>query len=233
VGKEINYKALYELQDKILVLMSSLKNDFYLTGGTALHRFYYDARFSDDLDFFVTNGVSFNEDVDEVIEELKKENYDIIEDVKSRDFCRVTVNNKLQLDFVNDRVYRYKKSIIINKIKIDNKMNILTNKISTIINRDEEKDVFDLFCLAYHEDFNWADVFSIANKKAVVEKDIFIYRLKSFPLEWLKRVKTIKNLPITKENIDTLCDDILNNKDNSLYNLTFAPNPRKKTTPNH
>ncbi len=217
MDKDIDYKRLYKLQDRVLALVSSLDNDFYLTGGTALHRFYFDARFSDDLDFFVTNGVSFSEDVDEVIEELKKDGYGVKEDVKSRDFCRVTVDNTLQLDFVNDRVYRYKKSIIINQIRIDNKINILTNKINTIINRDEEKDVFDLFCFAYYEEFNWAYVFEIANKKAVVEKDIFIYRLKSFPLEWLKRVKHIKNISITKEDIETLCDDLLNNVDNSLY----------------
>lgn len=214
--KIIDYQSLYHLQDEILKLVSKLDNVFYLTGGTALHRFYFNARYSDDLDFFVTNGDNFNEDVGEVIEELKKEAYTITEDVKSRDFYRITVNNLLQLDFVNDRVYRYKKSNIINGIKVDNKINILTNKVNTVINRDEEKDIFDIFCLAYNEDFNWNEILNIANKKAVIEKDILIYRLKSFPLEWLDKVKKIKNIEITKVEIDTMCDDILNEKENSL-----------------
>lgn len=214
--KIIDYQSLYHLQDEILKLVSKLDNVFYLTGGTALHRFYFNARYSDDLDFFVTNGDNFNEDVGEVIEELKKEAYTITEDVKSRDFYRITVNNLLQLDFVNDRVYRYKKSNIINGIKVDNKINILTNKVNTVINRDEEKDIFDIFCLAYNEDFNWNEILNIANKKAVIEKDILIYRLKSFPLEWLEKVKKIKNIEITKVEIDTMCDDILNEKENSL-----------------
>jgi len=216
VEKAIDYQLLYQLQDEILKLVSKLDNVFYLTGGTALHRFYFDARYSDDLDFFVTNGDNFNEDVYEIIEALKKENYSIIEDVKSRDFYRITVNNLLQLDFVNDRVYRYKKSNIVNEIRIDNKINILTNKVSTIINRDEEKDIFDLFCIAFNEDFNWNEVLHIANKKAVIEKDILIYRLKSFPLEWLKRIKKIKNIQITKVDIDTICNDILNETNNNL-----------------
>lgn len=214
--KIIDYQSLYHLQDEILKLVSKLDNVFYLTGGTALHRFYFNARYSDDLDFFVTNGDNFNEDVGEVIEELKKEAYTITEDVKSRDFYRITVNNLLQLDFVNDRVYRYKKSNIINGIKVDNKINILTNKVNTVINRDEEKDIFDIFCLAYNEDFNWNEILNIANKKAVIEKDILIYRLKAFPLEWLDKVKKIKNIEITKVEIDTMCDDILNEKENSL-----------------
>lgn len=214
---KIDYEKLYVLQDEILNIISKLENDFYLTGGTALHRFYYNARYSDDLDFFVTNARCFSEDVDEAIEKLKEEGYEVIENVKSRDFCRFIVNKTLQLDFVNDRVFRYKKSNILNNIKIDNKINILTNKINTIISRDEEKDIFDLFCLAYNEKFEWKEVFEIANKKAIVEKDIFIYRLKAFPLEWLKKIKSIKDINISTDDIDALCDDLLNETSNRLY----------------
>lgn len=214
--KEIDYVALYKLQDEVLDIVASLESDFYLTGGTALHRFYYNARYSDDLDFFVTNSENMNECFDEIVQELIDLNYEVKMDVKSRDFCRVAINQILQLDFVNDRVYRYKKSNIINGIKIDNKINILTNKINTIINRDEEKDVFDLFCLAYNEDFNWGEVFEIANKKAVVQKDVFIYRLQQFPIFWLQRIKKIQNVEITKKEIDILCDEVLNEIDNSL-----------------
>jgi predicted nucleotidyltransferase component of viral defense system len=214
--KGINYRELYRLQDEILAIVVNLGSDFYLTGGTALHRFYYNARYSDGLDFFVTNSENMNESFDEIIQELKILDYKVYVDVKARDFCRATINDVLQLDFVNDRVYRYKKSNIINNIKIDNKINILTNKINTIINRDEEKDVFDLFCLAFYEDFNWGEVFAIANKKAVVEKDIFIYRLKEFPIIWLERIKKIKNIIITSEDIDALCNDVINELDNSL-----------------
>jgi len=216
VEKNLDYIELYKLQDEVLSIIVELKSDFYLTGGTALHRFYYDARYSDDLDFFVTNSENMNESFDEIVQDLKSLGYKVLLDVKARDFCRVTINKILQLDFVNDRVYRYKKSNIINGIKIDNKINILTNKINTIINRDEEKDVFDLFCLTYYEEFNWGDIFKIANKKAVIEKDVFIYRLKQFPISWLQRIKKIKEIEITSNDIDILCDDVLNEADNSL-----------------
>jgi len=216
VEKNLDYIELYKLEDEVLSIIVELESDFYLTGGTALHRFYYDARYSDDLDFFVTNSENMNESFDEIVQELNSLGYKVLPDVKARDFCRVTINKILQLDFVNDRVYRYKKSNIINGIKIDNKINILTNKINTIINRDEEKDVFDLFCLAYYEEFNWGDVFKIANKKAVIEKDVFIYRLKQFPIPWLQRIKKIKEIEITSNDIDILCDDVLNEADNSL-----------------
>jgi len=217
--KEIDYKKLYKLQDEVLSLVSKLDNSFYLTGGTALHRFYYNARYSDDLDFFVTNGENFKEDIDEILENLQSNNYHFVIDVSARDFYRVTVNRFLQLDFVNDRVYRHGKSKIIDGIRVDNKFNILTNKINTIVNRDEEKDVFDLFCLAYNEQFNWKEIFNEANKKAVIEKDVFIYRLKAFPLEWLERIKMIKDIGITKETVEILCDDLVEERDNSLVKI--------------
>jgi predicted nucleotidyltransferase component of viral defense system len=47
---EFYEKILYPVQDKIFSLIQSEK--FYLTGGTCLSRFYYNHRYSDDLDFF-------------------------------------------------------------------------------------------------------------------------------------------------------------------------------------
>lgn len=214
--KKIDYNSLYSLQDEILSLVSKTDTAFYLTGGTALHRFYYGARYSDDLDFFVTQGDNFSEDVKEIIETIDNHDYKVVGDVKSRDFYRIIVDDRLQIDFVNDRVYRHKKSNIINKVRVDNKINILTNKISTIINRDEEKDVFDLFCFCYNEEFSWKEMFEIANKKAYIDKEIFLYRLSIFPLEWLQRIKKIKSIEITKETIGKVYNDILNDKDNSL-----------------
>ena len=52
-------QALYPLQDDVLALVSS--DCFYLSGGTALSRFYYDHHYSDDLDFFF-RGDAFSRD---------------------------------------------------------------------------------------------------------------------------------------------------------------------------
>lgn len=213
--KILDYKKLYDIQDKVLSVIFSLENEFYLTGGTALHRFYYGARYSDDLDIFETFGENFNENVKEAMLELEKD-FKVKTEVTSKDFYRIIIEDILQIDFVNDRVYRYKKSNIFNNIRVDNKLNILTNKVNTIINRDEEKDVFDLFCLAFHEEFNWEEVLKIANEKAVIQKDILIYRLKTFPLDWLKNIKKTKDINITQNDIEIMCKDIIDTKYNSL-----------------
>jgi hypothetical protein len=215
--KIVDYQALYSLQDEILSLVMALDNDFYLTGGTALHRFYCHHRYSVDLDFFVSNSSLFYETVNEILESLRKMRFEIEQEVVFRDFYRIRINQLLQVDFVNDRVYRFGKSNIISTYRIDNPINILANKITALISRDEEKDFFDLFCCAFSLQFHWHTILEIANKKARVEKDILIYRLASFPLPWLDKIKIISPLEITSDSIKSLCDDILFERDNSLF----------------
>lgn len=51
--------TLYPLQDKVLNLIDKLQTPFYLTGGTALSRCYFNHRYSDDLDLFVNEEPDF------------------------------------------------------------------------------------------------------------------------------------------------------------------------------
>ncbi len=53
-SQEIRFyqEILYPLQDRILSFAATFE-DLYLTGGTALARFYLQHRFSDDLDLFI------------------------------------------------------------------------------------------------------------------------------------------------------------------------------------
>jgi len=53
-------EKLYLLQDKFLIFWKTLKLPFYLTGGTALGRFYLNHRYSEDLVFFVNQDEEFN-----------------------------------------------------------------------------------------------------------------------------------------------------------------------------
>jgi len=113
-------------------------------------------------------------------------------------------------------VHREGKSNVVDGIRIDNKVNILANKITAIVGRDEEKDFFDLFVLAKNESFNWQKILEIASKKSIFEKDILIYRLNSFPLTWLKNIKLIKSVEISKDMVIQLTNDILLEQNNSL-----------------
>lgn len=85
------------------------------------------------------------------------------------------------------------------------------------MDRDEEKDIFDLFAIAYNETYNWGHILKIANKKSIVDRGMLIERLRIFPLDWLGNLKIIKELIINREEISRMCTDILNEADNSLF----------------
>lgn len=189
------YKQLYSLQDKILSVVfwgEEINNhSFYLTGGTALNRFFYPVRYSDDLDFFSCAGNVFREETNYLIEQFRKAGFVIEFQVNSRDFVRMAVvvdsaTAPVRVDFVNDRVYREGKSIIKSGIRLDNLANISSNKITAIISRDNPKDVVDLITLA-REKNNWMEMIATAQKKENFEIAFLIKRLESFPVEWLCR----------------------------------------------
>jgi len=48
----IDYKKLYEPQGKVLKIVFETENEFCLTGGTCISRFYIEKRYSDDLFFY-------------------------------------------------------------------------------------------------------------------------------------------------------------------------------------
>jgi hypothetical protein len=151
VEKKIDYRELYKIQDGFLDIVFALNNTFYLTGGTALHRFYYNYRYSDDLDLFTSADPLFGEYLKE------------------------------------------------------------------ITGRDEEKDIFDLFSIAFNEKFRWPDIMMIVNKKSQTDVNTLAQRIISFPLSWLKKIKSTENeLIISKKDILVLCEDILNERENSL-----------------
>lgn len=215
--KKIDYRELYKIQDVFLDLLFALDNTFYLTGGTALHRFYYNYRYSDDLDLFTSADPLFGEYLKEITGKLDDLKLPYLHTINSRDFHRLLINGLLQVDLVNDRVFRDGTSKIQGAFRIDNIRNILSNKISAIIGRDEEKDIFDLFSIAFNEKFRWPDIMMIVNKKSQTDVNTLAQRIRSFPLSWLKKIKSTENeLIITKKDILALCEDVLNERENSL-----------------
>lgn len=154
---EKDYRKLYLTQDKVLLTLKSVLSSFYLTGGTALGRFYLSHRFSEDLDFFLNN---------------------------SDDFHSSVKNIEFGL--------------------IDTPLNILTNKLSALIGRDEPKDVFDIYALSKHYAFNWLEVFEETKNKAIINELDVEKRITSFPTSIFKSV----DWHIHPIDIETVSKDI-------------------------
>jgi len=125
------------------------------------------------------------------------------------------INDELKVDFVNDVTYKYGK---LEKQKIysnvDNLENILSNKLSALISRDEPKDVVDILMIFKKIKVDWKKIFSDVNSKAVGIFPIDVsMRLLDFPIEMIDRIKWIDGMkPEEKsfnKDINSLCDSIL------------------------
>ncbi|MDP8259707.1 MAG: nucleotidyl transferase AbiEii/AbiGii toxin family protein [Candidatus Gygaella obscura] len=157
--------------NKILLVLSSRVNDFYLAGGTALSFFYFNHRDSLDLDFFTK---TINKPVIEAImnglakdmhcsTELMKESF--VKDKASYMMFKLNCKGiSIKVDFIQDYFKTLKPFKVVNGINILSIEDIYLRKISAItggtikINdvgrtvsiggRQEAKDYYDLFCLS-------------------------------------------------------------------------------------
>lgn len=184
---KVDFPTLYRLQDKVLSVVFSVKTGFYLTGGTCLHRFYQEQRYSDDLDLFSNDNQLFREDVRLIRQALDDAaiSFDVV--VDSRDFVRLLVADSLKVDLVNDRVYRIGRSVrTSSNIMLDNLDNIGANKICAVLGRDDPKDIFDLYTIFRSSDLNWSNIISSAKRKCAFDMEELSFRLECFPLSLIE-----------------------------------------------
>lgn len=157
--KEIEFyeKVLYPIQDEIFKLIQS--DMFYLSGGTCISRFYYDHRYSDDLDFFFDGHTYPKEEFDiefrKIVERIG-DNFEteIISDGLS--FKRIIVYKEqqpLKIEFIYEHFKTVGERKKTENILIDSKENIATNKLTAIQDRKTFKDYVDLYFLLKEIEF--------------------------------------------------------------------------------
>lgn len=183
----MDYSSLYAMQDQVLDALFSGETAFYLTGGTCLHRFYFQKRHSDDLDLFTSETALYREDVRNALELIKNTGIEYETVVDTRDFVRICTAEVLQVDFVNDRVHRHGASQRSRQgYPLDNVTNIFANKVCAVLGRDEPKDVFDLCTLMQMAEVSPASLLPIVERKCVLDLEDLEHRLTSFPVDLLE-----------------------------------------------
>ncbi|RKX72751.1 MAG: hypothetical protein DRP60_13225 [Spirochaetes bacterium] len=181
----LDYLQLYRLQDEVLSAVFAVEREFYLTGGTCLSRFYKEKRYSDDLDFFAQNSPRFSFAIRNIRNAFQK-TFSLTVEVETINFVRYRLNNLLQVDFVNDISARYGDVIITDKnYIIDTAENILSNKLTAVLGRDNPKDIFDIYLICTFYSFSWEDIIASAHEKAGFSNEDLVIRLKSFPQKML------------------------------------------------
>jgi len=164
---------LYPLQDGVMNTISKCGVRFFLTGGTALSRAYYNHRYSDDLDFFVNDDDDYPAQVKEIFFKLKEDGFswsDKVDFISNKNFTSFKVrwdksDTLLKLDFVNDVASRFGEIVKTDIfVRTDSIRNMLSNKLTAIF-RYAAKDVADIREIALHEKVDWQQAINDARQK--------------------------------------------------------------------
>ena len=206
--------TLYPLQDKVLQVIDELQTPFYLTGGTALSRGYFGHRYSDDLDLFVNKDDKFRFYAEKIVEKLM-EKFEVEVILRSDSYFSLKINQLLKVEMVNDVAFRdgevQKKPIF---SRVDSVQNILSNKLSAIISRDEPKDVVDIWVISKNFSVKWPQMFQAVGSKTVgIFPPDVAKRLAEFPAELVKVIKWVPGKQPEaaqfKSDLDGICDAML------------------------
>lgn len=164
--------ALYPLQDKVLAAKAAVDTGFHLTGGTALGRVYLHHRYSDDLDFFVNDDDRFAVWVDRLLDAWRAGGrWDVAVQRRDPRFVRVLVSEgelPLKVELVNDVRGRVGVPVPCDGFGlVDTPENILANKITALLDREEPKDLADIWGLCTRGGLKLGDALAGASSKAV------------------------------------------------------------------
>jgi len=225
-------ESLYPLQDGVMNILSKCGVRFFLTGGTALSRAYYNHRYSDDLDFFVIDDDDYLLQVKEVSSKLKENGFfwdSAVDFISHKTFTSFKVgweksDTLLKLDFVNDIAVHF--GGIVNTdvyYRTDSIRNMLSNKL-TAVYRFSAKDVADIREIALRENVDWVQAIEDARQKeAGVDLTLMSEILTSMPksefdtIVWVKKpdwdefqqdIERIVNNMLSGQS-DTVCDTLM------------------------
>lgn len=145
-------KVLTTLQEDFIrqFALTTIKDSFFLTGGTALSAFYLHHRISEDMDFFTEEEgrvPSLLPVLKEIVMELKGQ----LEIKQSfRSYLEVFITREkemLRCDFAMDSPFRLEKKIFKQEygIYVDNALDISCNKLSALYDRSDPKDFVDIY----------------------------------------------------------------------------------------
>ncbi len=185
-----------------LLAHSPLREIFYWTGGTLLAYHYLHHRKSIDIDFFSEKAFSL-EQLNHFIQNLKeKGNFTMVHYQKIFDRYEFLFEGKgnLRIEFVH---YNHEKKTL-NKRKtllgifIDSLDDIAANKVMAYFDRNEPKDIFDIYFLIHKAGFTPSKLLTLVQRKFGIsfnEASFWSESYKYFPL-----LHTLQPVMLEKES---------------------------------
>lgn len=161
------HDRLYPLQDIVFAEATVFADAIYLTGGTALARFHFQHRLSEDLDFF-TQDAQLPYIANDLIARLQHRGLNVAVEQVSAWFVRFFVVDqevRLKIDLVRDALLtgdlvRLPQGVFTNSL-----LDIGANKITAFKDRAEIKDIIDLYYIC--QGVELPALFALADRKRV------------------------------------------------------------------
>ena len=165
-------KVLYPFQDEALAVAARVETGFYLTGGTALGRIHLRHRYSEDLDLFVNDDDRFQAWADRLLEAWRAEaGWQLTVQRRDPRFVRASLSRDdvpLKIEFVNDVRGRVGTPVRHAGCGlVDTMENILANKVTALLDREEPRDLADVWGLCRRGGLVLRDALVGASSKAV------------------------------------------------------------------
>lgn len=208
-------KILTPLQTRFLdaFFQTYLKNDFFLTGGTALSAFYFHHRLSEDLDLFtLIQQIEFNTINAEILKIIVSFGGKIEHQVSSPTFLQFIFRVKkerLKVDVVKDTSPHFGKIKKIQNFQIDSLENIAVGKLLALFGRADAKDFVDLyFLLKVKKAVAFEKLFRSAKKKDSGLSEFYLAGMISKVTEIRYFPKTL--IPLDKEELVIFFLDLSN-----------------------
>ena len=210
--------VLYPFQDEVLAVAAHVETGFYLTGGTALGRVHLRHRYSEDLDLFVNDDDRFQTWADRLLEAWRAEvAWRLGVQRRETRFVRALVSKgeaQLKVEFVNDVRGRVGAPARHEGFGlVDTKENILANKVTALLDREEPKDLADIWALCRRGGLALKDALVGASSKAagVFAADVARVLLRATADDW-RLVRRIPPPPTSEEflqDLRSLGEDLL------------------------
>lgn len=144
-------KACTPLKRDILRSWFAQESRYFLTGGSALGIFYLQHRHSYDLDLFTCEEVDSKEiqnTVSRIAEQIDAHSKPLRSAPDFHRFILTRGSESEVLDIVRDRAPQLdQEKVLIGGIRVDTLREITANKLTTLLNRSELKDIVDLYFL--------------------------------------------------------------------------------------
>jgi len=132
------------------IARTTLIEQFYLTGGTALAEFHLYHRLSEDLDFFSEeefNPVIAQNFIRKLVKTLKLTDTDYRVQLGLHIFFLHKEKEILKIDFNYYPFPRLEKKLHYKNLEVDSMRDIAVNKLQTIVTQPRTRDFIDLYCI--------------------------------------------------------------------------------------